>query len=155
MIQEYSKENWTDESGNPAGGIANAVGVEIEWQKGPLGRGDERRKPNGAFIETVISIVADRLEFYQASKFACRENQLALEHLNIALGALDRRTKDREDKDIEGTHGKRETEYDGRDDDIKRGYVSAMLGSNMFLFSQKIRYLRVSDVYRVVYKRFA
>lgn len=40
------------------------------------------------------------------SKFASEYNAKALEHLEAALAALHQRTKDREAKAVEGTHGK-------------------------------------------------
>ncbi len=78
----------------------------ISWQNGPLGRGDDRREPNGAFVEDVIQAVIGRIEFYQQSEFACIENSVALTHLRKSLQALDERTKDRETRDVEGTHEK-------------------------------------------------
>ena len=47
-------EHWVDENGNPAGGITQGVGFTISWQNGPLGTGEERKEPNGAFVENVI-----------------------------------------------------------------------------------------------------
>lgn len=90
--------------GNPAGGKTTATGLTIDWQKGPLGRGAERQEPNGAFVETVVLAAIDRLRFYQAGRFACAENEAAIQHLADALAALDARTKDRERREVEGTH---------------------------------------------------
>ena len=104
MIQEIVSEHWLDEDGNPAGGVSSAVGLTISWQNGPLGRGENRRPPNGAFVETVTLATIKRLEFYQASKFACAENAEALVHLNLALHILENRTKNREARQVEGTH---------------------------------------------------
>jgi hypothetical protein len=73
-------------------------------QNGPLGRGADRIEPNGAFVEDVLDIVADRIRFYQASKFACRTNALALTKIEEALHWLDSRTKDREARGVEGVH---------------------------------------------------
>lgn len=93
-----------DEKGNPAGGESFGVGLDIRWQNGPLGRGAERKAPNGAFVETVIRVAADRLQCYQDSKFACSENAEALQYLELALAALERRTRAREMREVEGTH---------------------------------------------------
>lgn len=96
-----------DEIGNPAGGATRAKGILIDWQDGPLGRGAERREPNGAFVEDVIKAVIGRLEFYQTAsnrKFACRENAIALTHLETALLWLEKRTRDREERAVEGTN---------------------------------------------------
>jgi len=93
-----------DENGNPTGGGTIGCGIEIKWQDGPLGRGPERRPPNGAFVEDVIRAAIGRITFYQDSKFRCRENALALTHLQEALHWLEHSTKDREARGVEGTH---------------------------------------------------
>ena len=92
------------ETGNPAGGHAHSLGIEIKWQNGPLNRGIDRHPPNGAFVENVIGAAIQRLEFCQTSKFWCDENKVALQSLYAALGALKLRTKNRESRGIEGTH---------------------------------------------------
>lgn len=104
MKQPYSHDQFNDESGNPAGGVAAGVGVSVTWQNGPLGRGADRIEPNGAFVETVIAIAVDRLRFYQESRFACIENAVALGNLEAALRALENRTLRREALGVEGTH---------------------------------------------------
>jgi hypothetical protein len=102
--QEIVAVNYTDENGNPAGGSVTGRGIRIVWQEGPLGRGEERQEPNGAFVETVIRGAKQRLEYYQDSKFNCMENQIAIEHLTDALAILAERTAKREEKGVEGTH---------------------------------------------------
>ena len=108
MRQELTVvENQVDEQGNPTGGRVSAAGIEINWQNGPLGRGDDRQAPNGAFVEGVIEAAVKRLGFFQAAsdgRFACPENAEALEHLELALAALDKRTERREAAGTEGTH---------------------------------------------------
>lgn len=107
MLGEFDAKNVLDEDGNPSGGFVNGVGLTIQWQDGPLGRGVERLKPNGAFVETVIAAAKQRLEFYQTAadgKFNCHENADAINSLNSALRVLDNRTKSREARDVEGTH---------------------------------------------------
>jgi len=99
-------DNYVDEQGNPAGGVVTGKGLEITWQDGPLGRGEDRQEPNGAFVETVINAVAQRIAYYQDSKFHCIENAIALGHLNAALEVLNERTNARNDRDVEGTHTK-------------------------------------------------
>jgi len=106
MLSDFESSHKTDRL-LPAGGQSTAVGVVIDWQDGPLGRGADRRDPNGAFVETVIAIVVDRLQFYQsaaAGKFKCRENALAITKLEEALHWLNHRTQARETRDVEGTH---------------------------------------------------
>lgn len=104
MQQGYFSEHWKDSNGMPAGGVSTGRGFSISWQNGPLGSGDSRREPNGAFVEDVIHAARNRIDFYQASGFACDENDEAIEYLNKALAALDRRTQRRVDTGIEGTH---------------------------------------------------
>lgn len=105
MNQEFESEHWLDDNANPAGGYSVATGIDITWQNGPLGRGKERVYPNGAFVETLIAIVMDRLEFYQ-KHFPCRENEIAIRELDTALMVLNARTLRREAAGIEGTHEK-------------------------------------------------
>ena len=104
MLQQFMSQHWNDENGNPGGGISDGLGITVSWQNGTLGRGTERREPNGAFVETVIAIAADRLKYYQASKFNCKANADAISHLEAALAVLEERTKERESRNVEGTH---------------------------------------------------
>ncbi len=95
--------HWTDADGTPAGGTTQGRGFTIAWQNGPLGRGADRKEPNGAFVEDVIKAAIDRLEHYQASRFACNHNAIALSFLKSALSTLNDRTRDRESRQVEGT----------------------------------------------------
>ena len=99
MKAEATYNNTVDEQGNPAGGNYKAIGIDINWQNGPLGQGTA-----GAYVENVIEAAIKRIEFYQASKFKCRENAIALTQLETALLWLGKRTSDREERNIEGTH---------------------------------------------------
>ena len=98
-------EHWKDDQDRPAGGVTQGRGFTISWQNGPLGRGAERKEPNGAFVEDVIKAAKARIDFYQDSPFNCVENEEARLHLQIALDALNRRTARREEAGVEGTHG--------------------------------------------------
>ncbi len=104
MQQTISEHQFLDASGCPEGGHSFAPGMCIAWQRGPLGRGSEREEPNGCFVETVIAAAIGRLEFYQQSKFASEYNADAIVSLHAALRFLEYRTKDRENRDVEGTH---------------------------------------------------
>ena len=107
--QGHFEEHWTDENGMPAGGVSDGRGFSISWQNGPLGRGNYRREPNGAFVEDVIAAVIGRMEFYQRAsggKFACQENEDAIAALKHAAKRLDDRTRERENREVEGTHQK-------------------------------------------------
>lgn len=107
MRQEFYQEHWKDEDGNPAGGVSTGKGFTISWQKGPIPR-DSNGKPmqnsNGAFVEDVIQAVIGRIEFYQSSRFNCKENADALNALRVAAERLDDRTKDRLARKVEGSH---------------------------------------------------
>lgn len=99
------EENFVDDKGYPAGGFYIANGIEIRWQQGPLGRGADRKAPNGAFVEDAIYAALQRLEFYQRDeRVACPENGTAIAHLKFALEELHRRTQRREAAQVEGTH---------------------------------------------------
>jgi len=102
--KKMEQKHFIDSSGNPAGGISYGVGFAIGWQNGPLSLPGERLKPNGAFVEEVLLAVVGRLEFYQNSKFQCKENKKALDCLATALGELRARTIHRRSRGVEGTH---------------------------------------------------
>ena len=104
MKQQFDNHNFTDASGNPAGGSTFGPGFAISWQNGPLAVDGERKEPNGAFVETIIAAAIARLKFYQESKFMSAYNEAAIEHLTDALDALEARTADREARGVEGTH---------------------------------------------------
>lgn len=106
MLQEFAAINNVDEGGLPAGGNVTALGLSIEWQKGPLKEGPSS-DPNGAFVETVIMATVQRIRWYQevsVGKFACHYNDDALAYLMNAMECLDARTKDRQRRGVEGTH---------------------------------------------------
>ena len=100
--------NAMDGDGNPAGGNVNGNGFNIWWHDGPLGRTEDGEYgelyPNGAFIEDVLLGLIKRMEFYQASKFACEENTVALGHLQAAAVKLAQRREDREARGVLGLH---------------------------------------------------
>ena len=107
LDRKTTQTNTTDNNGNPTGGNVFGVGLSISWQNGPLGRDADRQAPNGAFVETVIEAARQRIEFYQTAnnkKFACRENAIAITKLEEALLWLNKRTQDREARQVEGTH---------------------------------------------------
>lgn len=126
MMQKVIAVHRNDPNGNPAGGRSTGTGILIDWQDGPLGRhagqctpgvvsgtgeksggcveGCTRKPQNGAFVEGVIDAAINRLEYYQASKFDCLENQIAISNLRSALAVLNLRTQIREIKGVEGTH---------------------------------------------------
>jgi hypothetical protein len=73
--------------------------TEVHFQEGPRnGIGI-----NGIHNEDLLSIVADRLEAYQNSPFACVENEQARLHITIAQMFLHKRTAERSVRGSEGT----------------------------------------------------
>jgi hypothetical protein len=104
MKQGYKSEHFSDHTGMPTGGHSHGTGFAIAWQRGPLGRDGDRIEPNGAFVEDVIDVVIDRLNYYQDSRFASSYNADAIKFLSMAGAALHARTADREKREVEGTH---------------------------------------------------
>jgi hypothetical protein len=85
---------------NPTGGDQNPPLGEVMFQKGPI----KEVGVNGVMNEDLIAMVIDRLNSFQGSAFKCRENALAITKLEEALLWLRKRTMDREDRGVEGTH---------------------------------------------------
>jgi hypothetical protein len=54
--------------------------------------------------EALLAIQIDRLRSFQSGKFACRENAIALTHLEEAMMWLNKRTENRLARGVEGTH---------------------------------------------------
>lgn len=106
MEQPHTHVNHLDDLGRPAGGEAHATGIDIVWQNGPLREQgtDEPAEPNGAFVETLITIAKERIEFCNEGQFRCRENSLAITKLEEALHWLNARTARRTVAGVEGTH---------------------------------------------------
>ena len=104
MHQEFEYENYVDENGNPSGGYVTGKGLKIDWQDGPLAVDGNRLEPNGCFVETLLDVAKIRLMAFQDSKFHSQYNHDAIEAIQLAINALDQRTKDRESRGVEGTH---------------------------------------------------
>lgn len=106
MNQAIVSQNNVDTEGRPAGGLTTGTGLRIEWQNGPLVDPEtgERKLPNGAFVEGVITAALHRIQHYQSSQFSCRENALAITKLEEALHWLNARTERRTIQGVEGTH---------------------------------------------------
>lgn len=74
--------------------------VMILFQNGPIAEVGV----NGITQEVLLAIVQDRLECFQAGPYACADNQEALEYIKKAQEVLQRRTKARMARGVEGTH---------------------------------------------------
>ncbi|QZA69639.1 hypothetical protein 035JT004_141 [Bacillus phage 035JT004] len=85
----------TDEAGtSPA--------LAVNFQKGPI----KEVGINGVMNEDLIAMVISRLQHFQNSEFSCRENAMAITKLEEALMWLNKRTAEREQRGVEGTHEK-------------------------------------------------
>ena len=71
----------------------------IQFQKGGV---EEVGEVNGIFMEDLLVIVQDRLEYFQVGPFPCDTNQRALECIQEALESLGARTRDRQSRNVEG-----------------------------------------------------
>lgn len=74
----------------------------INFQEGPI----KEAGVNGVMNEDLIAMVITRLEHFQKTGFACRENQMAITKLEEALLWLRKRTMGQEAEGKEGTHEK-------------------------------------------------
>lgn len=73
---------------------------QIKFQNGPI----KEAGVNGVHNEDLLVIVLDRLQGFQNSEFKCRENAIAITKIEEALLWLNKRTRDREIRGVEGTH---------------------------------------------------
>lgn len=86
----------------PAGHSADKENILIHFQDGPIAEVGT----NGITHEALLAIVVDRLQGFQRGQYACRENAIALTHLEDAMHWLQHRTRQRLDRGVEGTHQK-------------------------------------------------
>lgn len=90
---------------DPSGAQSNSIianrGI-IRFQNGPI----KEAGVNGVTQEALLAICIDRLRSFQSGSYSCRENAVALTHLETALMWLQKRTLDRVRRGVEGTHQK-------------------------------------------------
>lgn len=72
--------------------------ASIVFQCGPI----NEHGVNGVTQEALLAIVADRLQCFQKGPFPCRENAVALTHIETALLWLQKRTLERMARGVEG-----------------------------------------------------
>lgn len=95
---EFNELKTSDD--NPTGGKTTlSDGTVINWQDGIIKGGQ-----NGVFIEDLITAAIERLEYFNDSKFRCRENSVAITKLEESLMWLRYRTAKREDQGVENTY---------------------------------------------------
>lgn len=76
--------------------------ARIHFQNGPI----KEKGVNGISGEALLAIVIDRLRCFQDGPYASNENMHALVKLTEALEWLQKRTKDRLARGVEGTNQK-------------------------------------------------
>lgn len=86
-----------DDQSNPGGGFASGPGFSISWMDSP-------GEPWGSTLEDVLEVCAQRLRFFQSSRFACQENERALAGIASAIANLELRTEIRRQRGVEGTY---------------------------------------------------
>jgi len=74
----------------------------IAFQNGPI----QESGVNGISNEALLAIVEDRLLGFQSGPFSCKENAVALTKLQESLMWLQKRTRDRIARGVEGTNTK-------------------------------------------------
>ena len=72
----------------------------VLFQNGPI----KEFGVNGVTHEALLAILIDRMRGFQSGPFVCRDNAIALMHLEEALMWLQRRTRERIKRGVEGTH---------------------------------------------------
>ena len=74
----------------------------ILFQNGPV----QESGANGISMEALLAIVEDRLLGFQSGSFVCCENAVALTKIQEAMMWLQKRTRDRLARGVEGTNQK-------------------------------------------------
>ena len=74
----------------------------IAFQNGPI----QETGVNGISQEALLAIIEDRLIGFQTGEYATRENAIALNHVQTAMMWLQKRTRDRIARGVEGSNQK-------------------------------------------------
>jgi hypothetical protein len=77
-----------------------ARALSVLFQNGPI----PSHGNNGVTIEALLAVIAHRLEGFQTGPFASQDNEDALFHTLQAMEALQRRTRNRIARQVEGTY---------------------------------------------------
>lgn len=83
-------------------GTPSAVAFEtyICFQNGPT----DTKRFNGFTNEALLAILIDRMEGFQRGPFKSEDNEHALAHMKETMGWLQKRTRERMARGVEGTH---------------------------------------------------
>lgn len=72
----------------------------VRFQNGPI----KEFGVNGITNEALLAVLIDRLRGFQSGQFKCRENAIVLTNLEESLMWLQKRTRDRMFRGVEGTN---------------------------------------------------
>lgn len=90
----------TDTSAGEA--VPSKLLASLSFQNGPI----QEAGVNGISNEALLAVVIDRMRGFQSGQFACRDNACALTKLEEALMWLQKRTRERVARGVEGTLAK-------------------------------------------------
>ena len=85
------------------GGDCIPVLEESQFQRGPR---KEKSSTHGVLDTDLLEIVRDRMKSFQNGPYSSEYNKEALEHIEAALDALNRRVEDRIKRGVLGTNNK-------------------------------------------------
>jgi hypothetical protein len=105
MAKDTVYDNSYDNEGNPTSGTVKGIGLTVDWQDGVMS--PDRSNQSGAIIQDLVEAVVQRLRFYNSAsngKFACRENSLAITHMEEALHWMWSRETNRRERGVLGTY---------------------------------------------------
>lgn len=100
VCQPVTGTFWEDEGGNPAGGSASGPGYNFRWQDGVV---KSPEAINGANVVDILESVKQRMEFFNSGKYRCRENSLAITHIEEAIHWCEARIRDRKKRGVLST----------------------------------------------------
>ena len=97
LVQSWFK---SDDDGNPMGGFTEGPGFHIDWQNGVV---TSAEAINGANVVDILEAVRQRMEFFNEGKFRCRQNSLAITHIEEAMHWCQARITDRKNRGVLST----------------------------------------------------
>lgn len=77
------------------------VHTNLSFQNGPIATPEDF---NGLTNEALLAVLIDRMRGFQEGPYKSRENAIALTHMEDALMWLQKRTRDRLARGVEGKH---------------------------------------------------
>lgn len=96
----YSISGFDARSNPSCNEVPSPRSTTVLFQNGPI----KESGVNGVTHEALLAILIDRMDGFQAGPYANGDNEEARNHLELALRALQRRTRARIARGVEGTH---------------------------------------------------